>query len=925
MSPPRVLADRYVLDEVIGAGGMGQVHAATDRRLGRRVAVKVLQAPAGGAARRLELEAVLAARIHHPNVVGVFDAGRDERGAPYVVMELVRGVQITRHASRASLGPRERLALVVDVCSAVHHAHQKGVVHRDIKPANVLVGEDGKPKVLDFGVARATDSDLRATTIETRAGELIGTLPYMSPEQVGGDPSAIDTRSDVYALGVLTFELLTGRLPVEVRGTSLPKAVHAIAHEQPTRLGALDRTLRGDVETIVAKAIEKEPERRYASALDLAEDLRRHLSDEPIVARPPSAIYQLAKFARRNRVLVGGIAAVFLAVTFGFVVSTYLYLAADRAWEAERLERQRAQDAEQLALDEADAVEEVSEFLVGLFASADQFDDWGGSVTARELLDEGRLRIAGTFEDRPRTRSRLQEAMGRAYANLGAFPASDELLEAALVAQRELHGDTDHLDTARCLSRLAILRMREGEFEDAESKAREAIAMTERLDPEHGSLVGLWYDVATAQIEQADFEGAAGSVERAREHLGDGPEPVNLMTIDSAVAWSRGEYDRAQELLEDVLERRRAQYEPTDPYVVEALNDLGRLLVRRARQREAEPLLREALEIREQRLPAGHPRRLASMNNLGLVLLHLGQLEEARELFTATLEDVRDRYGPASTRTITALNNMAQTAHTAGDFDAAERWFGEAIDAGRELDREYTTVHAACLNGLALVLAMRRGDGEGAEALLREALEIETEIAPDDRAMRANTVGNLAVALQVQGRFDEAEPLLLEVLEIEQELYGPSEPVASVLNNLGVMYARQGDLGRGIETLGECVAVLREAFPDGHPTIGNVLTSTGVMTMEHGDLEGALALLQEGLQVREAMLPAGHPETTDSRVALARCLMRMERFGDAEAPLVAALRELVDRGEVESSRAKSVRKDLEEIGAKLGPSAGVDR
>ncbi|MEM9382133.1 MAG: tetratricopeptide repeat-containing protein kinase family protein, partial [Planctomycetota bacterium] len=756
-------------------------------------------------------------------------------------------------------------------------------------------------------------SDLRATTIETRAGELIGTLPYMSPEQVGGDPTAIDTRSDVYALGVLTFELLTGRLPVEVRGTALPKAVHAIAHELPTRLGALDRTLRGDVETIVAKAIEKEPERRYASALELAEDLRRHLSDEPIVARPPSALYQLRKFARRNRVLVGGIAAVFAAVTVGFVVSTYLYLAADRAWEAERMERERAQDAEQLALDEADAVEEVSEFLVGLFTSADEFDDWGGSVTARELLDEGRVRIAGTFEDRPRTRSRLQEAMGRAYANLGVFPESDALLESALVAQRELHGDADHLDAARCLSRVALLRMREGEFAAAERSAREAIAMTERLDPEHPSLVGLWYDVATAQVESADFEGAAASVQRARDRVTDGPEPVNLRTIDSAVAWSRGEYDRAQALLEEVLEERRAQYEPTDPHVVEALNDLGRILVRRARQREAEPLLREALEIRAQRLPVGHPRRLSSMNNLGLVLLHLGRLEEARELFAATLEDVRERYGPASTRTITALNNMAQTAHTAGDFDAAERWFGEAIDAGRALDREHTTVHAACLNGLALVLALRRSDGVGAEELLREAMEIEAEIAPEDRAARANTVGNLAVALQVQGRYDEAEPLLLEVLEIEEDLYGPSEPVASVLNNLGVMYARQGDLARGIEALHECLAVLREAFPEGHPTIGSALTSTGVMTMEHGDLDAALELLAEGLEVREELLPAGHPETTDSRVAYARCLRRMGRHAEAEAPLRAALVEVEGRGEADGSRARSIRKDLAEI------------
>ena len=317
----------------LGAGGMGVVYEAEQEHPKRIVALKMVRATALAPSflRRFHLEAEILGRLRHPGIAQIFEAGtleQDGQELPYFAMELVEGVPITQHARSAELGPRDKIALFARVCDAVHHAHQKGVVHRDIKPDNVLVvpeeGDIGAPKVLDFGVARATDADVQLATQATQLGQLIGTLPYMSPEQVEGDSSQLDARSDVYALGVLLFEMLTGCLPHELAGRSLPEAARVIREEDPSSLGRVDTSYRGDLDVIVGKALEKRPERRYASASELAEDLRRHLRDEPILARAPSALYQLHKFARRHRALVGGLISTLLVLVAGTVVAAVL-------------------------------------------------------------------------------------------------------------------------------------------------------------------------------------------------------------------------------------------------------------------------------------------------------------------------------------------------------------------------------------------------------------------------------------------------------------------------------------------------------------------------------------------------------------------------------------------------------------------------
>ena len=336
---------RYRVVRLLGEGGMGAVYEAEQDSPRRPVALKVVRPGLASPAllKRFAHEAQILARLHHPGIAQVYEAGLADDGQPFFAMEFIRGLPLDEYADRHGLDLAARVGLVARVCDAVQHAHDQGVIHRDLKPANILVEETGQPKVLDFGVARATDADLLTAAGLTRTGQLLGTPNYMSPEQVTADPAAIDHRADVYALGVILFELAAHRLPYRLEDRPLAEAARLILEQDPPRLGSIDPELRGDVETIVAKALEKDPARRYPSAADLAADLRRWLAHEPILARPPSALYHLRKFARRHKALVGGVVATGVALVLG-LVGTILFAVGEarQRGQAEQNARRRS-------------------------------------------------------------------------------------------------------------------------------------------------------------------------------------------------------------------------------------------------------------------------------------------------------------------------------------------------------------------------------------------------------------------------------------------------------------------------------------------------------------------------------------------------------------------------------------------------------
>ena len=453
----------YRLLNVLGEGGMGVVYIAEQEHPRRTVALKLLKP---GTARpellrRFEYEAEVLGRLQHPGIAQIYEAGAADTGQgpqPYFAMELVQGVSLRQYVDDHKLGTRDRLELLAKICDALHHAHQKGIIHRDLKPGNILVTAEGQPKVLDFGVARATDADLQTTTLRTDIGQLIGTVPYMSPEQVSGDPAELDTRSDVYALGVIAYELLAGTPPYDLRRKMVHEAVRIIREETPTPLSSTNRTLRGDVETIVGKALEKEKDRRYQSASDLASDIRRYLADEPIVARPPSAAYQFRKFATRHTGLVAGVSAAFvvlLLATIGMAFLTNWALAeqqraeteAENARLAEQKQRRlaeseslaraeaedsRAAEAEQRELAETRA-EEIAEARDQLQTVVDFQSSTLSGVDAeamgRGLLAEIRNGIRETLEARNADAGRIESALAGFDDSVRGVNATNVALE----------------------------------------------------------------------------------------------------------------------------------------------------------------------------------------------------------------------------------------------------------------------------------------------------------------------------------------------------------------------------------------------------------------------------------------------------------------------------------------------------------------
>ncbi|RMF81735.1 MAG: serine/threonine protein kinase [Planctomycetota bacterium] len=709
--PERIGAYRIL--GVLGEGGMGVVYRAEQDSPRRSVALKVIRPEfmTPKALRRFEFEASVLGRLQHAGIAQIYEAGAAEfPGLPgrrtFFAMELVDGRPLIDYALLKRLSIRERLALFANVCDAVEHAHRNGVIHRDLKSGNILVTEDGRPKVLDFGVARVVDSDARMTTLQTDVGQIIGTVPYMSPEQVSGDPHAIDTRSDVYALGVNLYELLTGRLPHDLARASLIEAVRIIRDEPPTQIRRVNKALRGDIETILDKALQKDKAQRYQSAADLAADIRRYLRDEPILARPPSAMYQLRKFARRNKSLVGGAAAVFVVLVAGVTVSTSQYIKAERARRAEtaartaaeqrraEAEAARRKEAEQRQIAEASLLraqreaqknDEINRFLRDMLSAVNPNIARGRELTVRDVLDAAARRIArrGAQLD-PEVRAAIQTTIGLTYLRLGLLDRADPHLTAALETRRKVF-DGVHVEVAEALNNLAELRRAQGRLEEA-----------------------------------ADLTGSAIPILRAL--YGDSEPAARALHNLAAVEADLDRLDEAERRYREALAIRRTARLENRASLASTVKALGNLLGERGRFDEAERLLREALALRRAVLPADHPEIATALSDLGYTLARAGKLDQAEPLLSEALA-IQRRVLPAT--------------------------------------------HPALASTLAIIGASRlaAGAADAAEEPLRESLKIRTASLPADHWLLLNTRSLLGECLTAQGRLEEARSLVVDAAD----------------------------------------------------------------------------------------------------------------------------------------------------------------
>ena len=647
----------YRLIELLGEGGMGQVWLAEQRLpVRRRVAIKLIKAgmDTREVVARFESERQALALMDHPAIAKVFDAGSTPEGRPYFVMEFVAGIPITTYCDKHELTVGQRMELFILVCEGVQHAHQKAIIHRDIKPSNILVTEfDGKPmpRIIDFGVAKATSQKLAAGTMFTRIGTMVGTLGYMSPEQADPIGEDIDTRADIYSLGVVLYELLTGALPfnlsklpydevlrqlreqdaprpsTKLRSLASESAVIAKRHgsDPPT----LIRQMRGDLDAIVLKALEKDRGRRYASATGLAADIKRFLQDEPVVAHPPSTAYRARKYIRRHRLGVAA-AAIGVVLLAGFAVV--------QSVEVRHIARERDR-----AEKERDRADRVSQFMTGVFKVPGPGEGRGNSITAREILDNASNEIGTGLNNDPELQAKMMYVLGQSYADLGLNSRAQPLVEQALDIQRRVLGP-EHRDTLSSMRLLAsVLRSRQ-HYDDAEKLIRQTLATERRV-------------------------------------LGaEDPETLSSMNALATTLGEEGHFSEQEKVERETLAVRRRILGSEHPATLSSMETLADALTNEGHYAEAERLQREALDVQRRVFGPEDLRTLSSTGSLAWTLEREGRLADAENLERTTLDTVRRVLGPENPGILAALESEAIFVSLEGHYGNAEGLFREAIE-----------------------------------------------------------------------------------------------------------------------------------------------------------------------------------------------------------------------------------------------------
>ncbi|MCB1181924.1 serine/threonine protein kinase [bacterium] len=674
---------RYVIEDVIAEGGMGLVLRARQENPDRRVALKIVRGALVGdrLKQRFELEARTLARLGHPGIAQIFEAGTFDAGGetqPFFAMELVDGQPLTGYVRQANLDPRACLRLFIRICEAVHHAHLRGVIHRDLKPSNILVRRDGNPKILDFGVARLTDVDARLTTIGEETGRIVGTLAYMSPEQVRGDLDGTDVRADVYALGALLYETLSGRLPHEIDGRDFLAAARIVGEETPGPMGRPGAALPADLETIVATCLRHEPDRRYGSAAELADDLKRFLSDEPIAARPPSTVYHLAKFARRNRGAVIASTVTVIALAAGLVVSLL-------GWA----EARRAGRAATLAADESEA---VTGFLTDILTASDPYHD-GTEVRVVEVLDRAAERLADEFAGRPELASRLHGVLGETYRGLGQYEATDRQLRLAVARAEETATGPDDPVLAWPLVLLGDHLLDGDDLAAADSTAALAARAAAGLPSDSPVICRIQLQRGFIAEWSGDLAGAAALFDEGLTLAEDRLDPAAEVRLDLQVALGNvlgqlGELDRARDLLADGVARMRASLGAENPTVLSVQGNLAGVHEQLGEFERALVLRESSLAIRRRVLGDDHPDTAVGEHNLAHLYREMGRPAEAVPHHEAALAIFADA-GPERAvltamfragygKTLVALQRDAAAL---AEFDAAYVVLEEAFGA----------------------------------------------------------------------------------------------------------------------------------------------------------------------------------------------------------------------------------------------------
>ena len=767
--PPSLEGQRvgvYRILNRIGQGGMGAVYLAERDDVQKKVALKLVRDGLASPEHRQRflVERRLLARLEHPNIARLLDAGVTEQGAPYFAMEYVEGQPLDAYCDSQRRTVIERLELFQTVCRVVHYAHQNLVVHRDLKPSNILVTEDGDVRLLDFGIAKLLEEETEEQAILTQPGARLMTPAYASPEQLRAEP--VTTATDIYSLGVILYELLTGQRPFDDEASNLEHAYSdralikpstavttkredttTVSKARSTTVEQLRRRLSGDLDAICLKALRREPERRYRSAEQFLEDIRRHLDGLPVNARKDTVGYRLTKFARRNRGVVAAAALVVLSLLGGIVAtSRQAHIA-----EAER-----------------DRAEQVVAILPELFWSLEPGELQNTAVTPEEMLDRGLEQIEEKLANQPEIQARVLTLATDLYLRLAAYKKAEAAARKALDLRKKRYGE-EHQNVAASMAMLAQSLDKQGNYDEAEPLHRNALAMRrDFLGNEH-------LDVATSLHNLAmlvEIRGAYDEAEQLnrealaiRQKLGAEPRDIAFTQANLAVVfYYKGEYDEAEQLTREALALRRTTLGQTHPDVANSLATLATILQARDEDADVEPLYRQGLSILKKTHGDEHPYIAYTLNSLGLALHKKTAYEEANACLLEALAILRKIHGEEHFWVSIVLHNLALVQADQGNVAQAESMYREVITMRRRLLGSEHPELAFSLYGLGQML-MKNGLPGEAEPLLREAFVIRQNALPQghkDIALSQNMLGACLAALN---RHDEAEPLLRDGFE----------------------------------------------------------------------------------------------------------------------------------------------------------------
>ena len=1004
----------YRIVGTLGRGGMGTVYLAEQDQAGiaRKVAVKVINRGLDGdeALRRFRVERQVLARLEHPHIARLYDGGETADGRPFLAMEYIPGEPLDRYCDQCQLPVRARLALFLKITHAIAYAHQNLIVHRDLKPTNILVTEDGTPKLLDFGIAKplqtlAGDESL----LETAPGQALMTPLYASPEQLAGEPITVAT--DVYAAGVVLYELLTGISPYADHGRSRPHGLDAIGRilgedrvgpatqlaqqakaaratatqtasetaSTPTSsvepmLGDLARArgeatvdklrtrLSGDLDTILLKALARDPKRRYPSIAAFAEDLERHLKGQPISARPATLGYRTGKFIRRYTwPLAAAAGVVVFSLALGITMTLQARIIAEernrvieertrteaalareaqsrQAAEAARLQAETAlaqEAAARAAAEQARAeTEQVAEFQADQLA---RIDPAAMAINLRQgLLDK----VREAQGRRGLEEAQVTEVLNRLERDIAGANLTDlslELLDvnvfdpALRVIEEELADQP--LVQARLWQTVATTLRELGRLERAEAPQGRALATRrEILGKEHPDTLNSIHNMGSLLEAQGKLTEAEPhfreALETRRRVLGnEHPDTLGSINNMGVLLEAQGKLTEAEQYFREALETRRRALGNEHPETLNSMNNMGTLLHNQGKLIEAEPYYREALETRRRALGDEHPDTLTSMNNIGTLLSDQGKLTEAEPYYRNALETLRRVLGDEHPRTLNSINNMGSLLQSQGKLTEAEAYYREALETLRRVLGDEHRMTLEVLRNMGVVL-QSQGKLAEAEPYVREALETQRRVLGDEHPDTLTSINNMGVLLFTQGKRTEAESYWREALETQRRVLGDEHPdTLKSMTNIGYLLQSQGKLTEAEPYFRKDLTTSRRVLGDEHPDTLISIHNMGTLERDLGNLAEAEALGLEAVTVSRRILGSEHPNVGVFMTAYAVTLAALERFTEAESHLMEAHTILSESGiGAEPYRERPIKAfiDLYRTWHERDPEAGHD-